>query len=192
MPECLCPNCQTLFKASSSIFGENYHCTNCEFEFKLDVIHLARFQLPQTIHISLLNSEGTPFTNFSVPIMIEYGFRLPPLKSNSFGEVTVTRELFLKAQRDEISTGIMDHKGDYSLNRFVRIKVLGRTEASKLAEMRKNSGWSILDLEKELYGKMESLLSAYLPDGDVIPTSAMIDLLRVKDVVELALTVTIV
>lgn len=134
MPECICPNCQTLFKASSSVFGEKYRCANCGFEFNLDVVNLARFQLPKIIHIRLLNSEGTAFTKFSVPIMIEYGYHLPPLRSDSFGKVTVTQEMFLKAQQDEISSGIMDHKGDYSLNRFARIKVLGRSEASKLAE----------------------------------------------------------
>src|SRR5512144_1381896 len=143
MPECMCPSCKAFFSAPSSAFGEIYRCASCGSEFKLDTVHLARYKLPRIIHIQLQNADGAPFTRFAVPVMVAYGYHLPPLLSNRHGQVTITKEMFLKAERDEISTGIMDHKGDYYLNRFISIRILGKDQASKASNARANSPWHI-------------------------------------------------
>src|SRR5687767_14303487 len=108
MPQCICPSCKTFFSVSSSEFGEKYRCNSCGTDFVLDVIHLARYQLPDIIQIQLQNIDGTPFTRFPIPVMVDYGYKLPPLQSDSLGRVLIKREMFSKAQRDEVSTGIMD------------------------------------------------------------------------------------
>lgn len=185
MPECRCPNCKTYFLAPSSIFGFQYKCETCKSEFKLDIIHLARFQLPYKIRIQLRNSDGSSFTKFSVPVMIQYGFSLPPLLSDSLGRLLITREMFDKAQADEISTGLMDHKGDYSLVRYINISIPSINDAKKLSEQRANSGWPILSFEQELYGDMSNLLASYIPEEDIEPVSTKIDLSKENDAVEL-------
>jgi hypothetical protein len=189
MPECICPSCKTFFSAPSSIFGETYNCNSCGAEFKLDIVHLAHYELPSIIRIQLKNPNGTPFTRFSVPVMVNYGYRLPPLRSNSNGLVLITKEMFLKAQRDEISTGIMDYKGDYSLNRFIHIGILGHNESIAAANARSNSGWPILDFEKELYSDFGSLVAAYLLDENIAPADTNIDISQPKDIVELELII---
>jgi len=189
MPECICPSCKTFFSSPSSAFGEHYRCTSCGSEFRLDVAHLARYELPSIIRIQLQNADGTPFTRFVVPVMVEYGYGLPPLHSNLDGQVTITKEMFLKAKEDEISTGIMDHKGNYSLNRFIRIRILGKNQSIAASNARSNSPWHILPFEKELYGNMRSLAAAYIPDEDIIPAELNLDLSKVEDVVNLEMTV---
>jgi len=189
MPECICPSCKTLFSASSSEFGENYRCNSCGAEFALDVVHLAHYQLPNIIRIQLQNIDGTPFIRFSIPVIVDYGYKFPPLQSDSLGQVLIKREMFSKAQRDEISTGMMDYRGDYSLNRFIRIKVLGRSDAIEVSNARIKSGWPILDFEKELYTDMPSLIAAYVPIEDIVPVEANIDIAKEKDVVDLDLII---
>lgn len=189
MPECICPNCNTPFSASSSAFGENYRCSTCGFEFKLDTKHLAHYQLPNVIHIQLQDINEQPFTRFSVPVLVSYGYEFPPLRSNPEGQILITKEMFLKAQRDEVSTGIMDHKGDYSLNRFIQIKIPGRSEAVALANSRLGSQWPILDFEKELYNNIDSLGAAYVPEEDVVPVETVVDLSKTNGVVTLELIV---
>lgn len=189
MPECSCPSCKAYFSVPSSAFGENYHCASCGSDFRLDIVHLARYKLPSIIHIQLKNADGTPFTHFAVPVMIAYGYHLPPLLSNRHGQIKVTKEMFLKAEQDEISTGIMDHKGDYSLNRFIGIRILGKNQASEASNARSNSPWHILPFEKELYGNMRTLVAAYLPEEDIIPVAKIVDLSKSRDIVNLDITV---
>jgi hypothetical protein len=163
MPDCTCPICGQPFTVPSSLFGVKYRCSACGSEYLLDIKHPARYELPSIIRIQFHDSRGDPFAEFRVPVMVEYGYHLPPLLSNSQGQTIITREMFRKAQRDEISTGIMDHKDDFALNRFVRIKVPARMEAIKVAEARSGSGWPILDFEKELYGNLPPLLQPMCP-----------------------------
>jgi hypothetical protein len=191
MPECICPSCNTFFSAPSSAFGERYHCASCGTEFKLDVVHLARYRLPNLIRLQLENTDGTPFTRFAVPVMVEYGYRLPPLRTNAHGQIMITKQMFLKAQYDEISTGIMDHKGDYSLTRYIRIRILGKNEADARSKARSNSPYPILSLEKELYGDMRSLAAAYIPEEDILPIEIDVDLSKANDVVNLEMPVSL-
>lgn len=189
MPQCMCPNCKTTFSVRSSEFGENHQCISCGYEFKLDVIHLAHYQLPNVIRIQLYDVERNPFTRFSVPVMVNYGYEFPPLRSNKDGQIIITKEMFMKAQRDEISTGIMDYRGDYSLNRFIHIKLLDRGQSFVASNSRKHSQWQILDFEKELYGNMRSLVAAYLPEKDIVPTETSIDLAKASDEINLDIMV---
>jgi hypothetical protein len=189
MPQCMCPNCKTPFSARSSEFGEIHRCTSCGFEFKLDVVHLARYQLPNTIRIQLREVDGNPFTRFSVPILVSYGYRLPPLRSNQQGQILITKEMFRKSQQDEVSTGIMDHRGDDSLNRFIHIKVPEQSEAVKISTARSGSPWPILDFEQELYGDMDTLAAAYIPEENIVPVEISVDLSQAKDIVDLELEI---
>jgi hypothetical protein len=188
MPQCMCPNCKTPFSARSSEFGENHRCAACGFEFKLDVAHLARYQLPNTIRIQLRDVQGNPFTQSSVAVFVSYGYRLPPLRSDQHGQVLLTKEMFEKAWQDEVSTGLMDHRGgDYSLNRFIHVKVPERNEASKLSNARAGSGWPILAFERELYGDMASLVAAYIPEENIVPVELNIDLSKANEIVDVEL-----
>ena len=185
MPDCQCPNCRSYFKASSYEFGLQRQCEICGFEFKLDIDHLARYNLPSLIRIQLVSVDGAPFTKFSVPVLIQYGYSLPPIQSNLTGQLLVTREMFSKAHEDHISTGTMDHKGDYSLKRYIEIYVPSRNDAITISKQRDNSGWPILSFEQELYSDMPSLLAAYIPKEEIEPVSTKIDLFNKKDTVEL-------
>lgn len=57
-----------------------------------------------------------------VEVVAHYGYKNGPLYTNKEGKVVFTQESFKKAEEDEINSGLMDHKGKYSLNRFVSIK----------------------------------------------------------------------
>jgi hypothetical protein len=150
---------------------------------------LARFQLPNIIHIQLLTPEGVPFTQIPVPLMIKYGYQLPPLWTNSSGQLRVKRKMFSKAEHDEISTGLMDHRGTYELNRYIQCRVLSQADARAAAEARVGSGWPILSFEKELYGDLTTLFDAYIPTKSISPVDSTIDLAEGRDVVRLALTI---
>ena len=189
MPQCMCPNCKTPFSTRSSEFGEQHRCASCGFEFKLEVAHLAHYQLPSTIRIQLRDGEGNPFTRSSIPVLVSYGYQLPPLRSDPQGQVLITKEMFMKAQHDEVSTGIMDHHGDYSLNRFVHIKVLEQSEASKISNARSSSGWPILNFEQELYGDLATLAAAYLPEERIAPVEISVDLSQVNEMVDVELKI---
>ena len=189
MPECLCPICKTSFAAPSAAFGKLYRCDSCGSEYMLDVEHLARYELPTAIHIQFRDRQGEPFTKFPFSVIIDYGYRLPPLRPNGQGQLLITKKMFLGAERDEILTGIMDHKGDYALSRFIRIRVPGLREALELSKARSSSPWPILDFEKELWGDMPSLIAAYIPSQDVVPMESTVDLAQHSDLVSLELVV---
>jgi hypothetical protein len=97
--------------------------------------------------------------------------------------------MFSKAERDHISTGIMDHRGDYSLNRYVRCRVLSQSDALAAATARVKSGWPILDFERELYGDLDTLGDAYIPIEDIYGIESAIDLGESKDEVNWDLTI---
>jgi hypothetical protein len=185
----MCPNCKTPFSARSAEFGEKHRCASCSFEFKLDVVHLVRYQLPNTIRVQLRDVQGNPFTHSSVPVLVSYGYQLPPLRSDEHGQILITKEMFMKAWQDEVSTGLMDLRGDYSLNRFIHLKVPESSEASKLSKARSGSGWPILDFERELYGDMASLTAAYLPEDNLAPIEMSIDLSKANEIVDVELEI---
>ncbi len=189
MPQCRCPDCQTVFPVLSSAFGQRFRCDACGSEFVLDIVHLARYQLPNMIRIQLRKTDGTAFTEPSVPVIVDYGYQLPPLRSDSSGQVLITREMFSKAERDEISTGIMDHKGDYSLGRYIRVRILARSDAIAASKARATSGWPILDFERELYSDLNLLVAAYVSNEDIAPVEAIIDLSRGPSTVDLEITI---
>jgi hypothetical protein len=189
MPECICPVCGSPFSAPSSEFGRSQRCDVCGSEYELGIEHLARYELPAAIRVQLRDNHGEPFTKFAISVIVDYGYALPPLRPNSQGQVFVTKQMFLKAERDQMLTGIMDHKGDYSLNRFVRIRVPGQREALALSKARSSSGWPILHFEKELYGDMPSLIAAYIPSQDLTPIETTVDLAQRLDLVDLDVTI---
>ena len=189
MPYIRCPDCRTIFTVSASAFGQEFLCKSCSSKSLIDTDFLARFQLPEIIRIQLLTPEGTPFTSFPVPVMIDYGYQLPPLLTDSAGQLVISRDMFAKAQRDEISTGIMDHRGDYSLRRYILCKIPSESDARAASKARATSGWPILDFERELYGDFERLLDAYIPPSAVTRAESTIDLAEEKDVVNLGLII---
>ena len=73
MPQCRCPDCQTVFPVLSSAFGQRFRCDACGSEFVLDIGHLARYQLPNIIRIQLGKTDGTAFTESPVPMIVDYG-----------------------------------------------------------------------------------------------------------------------
>jgi hypothetical protein len=123
--------------------------------------------------------------------MVRYGYQLPQLLPDEKGRIVITKEMFLKAEQEEMTIGIMDHKGDYSLNRYVRIRVPGRSEALRMANARASSGWPILDFEKELYGSMQALISAYAPGEDIAPMGKMVDLARKLSAVDVEFIISV-
>jgi hypothetical protein len=158
--------------------------------FRLDTLHLARFTLPDAIRIRLRGEDGKPFQLLSLPVMVEYGYCLPPLLSNSQGEVLVTHEVFEKALRDHLGAGIMDARGaDYSLNRHVRIRVPSREEGLRAAKARQGSGWPLLPLEQAIHNDIESLIRAYVPACDVYHEEYLVDLADEKPYYDVILTV---
>ena len=192
MPQCKCPRCSTTFNCSSSRFGKTYCCRTCGFSFKLDVVHLARYRFPQIIEIHLVNEEGRPFTDFQVPVFIDYGYYVPPLLPDADGRIVITKEIMEQAKNDHRSTGIMDYKyDDYSLNRFIALSILGEKESSEKAKGRFQSGWPITSLEKQLYGEMKQVALAYGNYQGVRPLRMTIDLSEDRDIVTIDIPIII-
>jgi hypothetical protein len=190
MPQCLCSGCKSIFECSLSQFGELYRCPDCGFEFKPDTQNLAHYNLPDAIKIQLVSKEGAPFIDFSVPVMVDYGYYVPPILSDKTGRVVITGEVLFEAKREYISTGIMDYKyDDYSLNRFVIIRINDKKEASQISKKRLGSGWPISNLEKKLYHNMDKLAAAFIPLEDIVPVEKFIDLSQEKHPAELEITI---
>lgn len=121
MPECRCPKCYKLISVSSSDFGEPSVCMFCGFSYILDVKELAHFKLPNSIRIMLVDKNGKSACLSKATIEVEYGYKLPILQTSEKGTLIITKDIFEKAMSDEINSGLMDHKGDYSLNRYITI-----------------------------------------------------------------------
>jgi hypothetical protein len=154
--------------------------------------YLAHFELPDSIHIQLREASGEPFTRFSVPVIVQYGYELPPLRTDAQGQVLVTKEMFLSVQAEELGAGLMDNKGDYSLNRFVRIRIPNRSQALKMAAARASWGLPLYPSEKELYRNMRILTAAYVPSEDILPFMVLVDLLDRPSTVSLEPIVSVV
>jgi hypothetical protein len=121
MPECRCPKRHMLISVASSEFGMPFLCKFCGFSYTLDVGELAHFKLPNSIRIILIDKNGNSACLSKVTIEVEYGYKLPLLQTGEKGTLIITKDIFEKAMSDEINSGLMDHKGDYSLNRYVTI-----------------------------------------------------------------------
>lgn len=141
MINCRCPKCSEVHNAKSSHFGELATCPNCGLRHRLGTEHLAHFALPEIVAVSLKDQLAQSVQLPNVVISIEYGYSLPPLQTDRNGQLSITRDMFEKAEHDEVSTGLQDHKGDYSLNRYIRVAVLSPGELKHLAEARESSGW---------------------------------------------------
>ncbi len=157
----------------------------------LDSNQIAHFELPEEIRIEIVEADRRPWAGPSVPVLLRRGYSLPPLKTDDRGRLRVTKEAFQRAETDEVSTGLMDHRGDYSLVRYVEVSVPSTEQELAMATARRNSGWPILAFEKVIYGSLDRLLAAYVPPaaGRVMPTHAVVDLARNDKEVDLVLNV---
>jgi len=186
-----CPKCDKLFSPSQSDFGKEFKCASCGFNDILDTGHLARFKLPEKIVIKLTNKDNSPAQLVKVVVIVDYGYQLPPLTTDEEGVLIISNDMFEKARLDEISTGLMDHKGDYALNRFVKILLLTPGQLTNLGRKRKASNWSILSFEKELYGDMNNLISIYNNNNNskITPKKHIIDLDEDRKIYEIMINI---
>ena len=190
MATCRCPECEALFEAESSGFGQEHTCTHCGAAFSLDTAHLAHFTLPNAVRIRLVDRSGSPARIPDVAVVVSYGYTLPPLLTDNNGCLSVTSEMFDKAQAEAISTGLMD-RGDYSLARFITIDVLSADELAAMGHARSQSGWQVLPFEQELYGDLDGLCRVYVQNanGSVMPAKVQVDLAQAQDPVDVQLCV---
>ena len=170
-------------------FGKSSVCPSCHFVFTIDTEHLAQFELPEAIEIKVLDENELAISN--VIIFVSYGYFLPPLRTNENGFCTLTKEMFVKSEQDEISTGLMDHKGDYSLNRYIKIQVPTQTQISDYVMRRKNSGWSLLPFEAEYFQDFNSFAEICSHSNQFItePVTKRIDIENVNKSIQLTITV---
>ncbi len=186
--QCRCPNCRLVFDCSSADFGKSHTCSHCGYTWDLKPFHLVRYRLPKFITIRVFDDVGSPFRKFPVPVLVNYGFPLPPLLTDVAARVMVTTDMILKARNDALSTDIMG-KRDYAANRYIIVVVPDRAQGTELAKTRKSSGLSIRPYEKELYGDLYTLCAAYVPVEDVMPVKAFIDLATEETEINLPLTI---
>jgi hypothetical protein len=121
--------------------------------------------------------------------MVNYGYSLPPLCCDPSGQLLITKEMFLRAEQDERGTGLMDHHGDFALNRYVVLRIVSFEEAVEMARARLASGWPISAFEGDLYGTLETLGAAYAPTAKVKPSETKIDLADVPHQVSVTMTI---
>ena len=178
MPTCRCPHCGSVFEASSSSFAKDFECPTCARSFVLDIDHIARFEFPELLAIRVVESDGRDWQGPALPVLVRRGCRLPPLRSDGNGCVSVSREMYERATQEWVATDLMGAKGDYSCERFIEVQVPTISEGIAIASQRGKSGWPISPLEQSLYGDRESLLQAYaLPlEADVGSAQTTIDL----------------
>ncbi len=143
---------------------------------------MARFSLPARLKIQLLDSDGTPFTRFPVPVIVSYGYLFPPLLSDTLGQIVITKEMFAKAESDTRNADLMGTRwNEYSLARFVRVRILDRDQGLKMAQARSSSRWPISAYEKELYHTLPALLAAYVPQAEISGEEVLADLEPPRD-----------
>jgi hypothetical protein len=96
-----------------------------------------------------------------------------------------------RAAGDEASTGLMGHRGDYSLLRVIEIHVLSAEDGHRMADARRNSGWPILPFEKELHGTLQRLVAAFVPPNNarIATSTAVVDLEPARDEIAVAVPV---
>ena len=136
-------------------------------------------------------STGAALSLPNVVVLLERGYSLPPLVTDSCGSLAVTADMFEKALSDEVSTGLMDHKGDYSLNRYVTVSVPTSDALQAQRQGRERSGWPILEFESELYGDIGTMLELLTSNNNagLIPASVRVDLAEGRDVVDVCVCV---
>lgn len=191
MINCLCPECSELYSARSSDFGELITCLNCDCRYLLDTEHLAHFTLPERLTVFLKDQLGQSVQIPNVVVSVEYGYNIPPLQTDGNGRLIVSKDVFEKTEQDEMSSGLQDHKGDYSLNRYIRVAVLTPAELKHMAKARKAGGWPILEFEKELYASLRAMLEVlrHNNNSEVNPAHTLIDLHNQEDSVTVDLVV---
>src|SRR5262249_11166230 len=101
---------------------------------------------------------ASSWTGECVTVLLHRGVSLPPLLTAFDGTLVVTRELFQQAEEDALD---FTDRRDSSLVRYLRIVIPTKQGAEEMAERRRASGWSIMPLERRLYGTMNRLLEAY-------------------------------
>jgi hypothetical protein len=122
MPICRCPKCNSLFDAKASEFGGQRGCPECGVQLTLDTSLLARFNLPDVIHIQLIGQKSDVATR---RVDVKYGYPLGQFKTDDNGALTLTKAMIENAINDYVSRdGIMDHKyDDLSLHRYLLVVV---------------------------------------------------------------------
>ena len=123
-----CPKCKKLFPVTSSDFGNQSNCPHCNNNFLIDTEHLPHFNLPEKITIKSKSSNQK--------IIIKYGYKLET-KTNNNSITTITKKQLKEAEHEEIMSGLMDHKGDYSLNRYLKVESNNNSEIIDLEENKK-------------------------------------------------------
>jgi len=188
MIDCRCPKCGKLFEvASSADFGAPFTCVACGFRNTLDTGHLAHFRLPESILLQLVGKDGQPLEVSGVVLILEYGYQLPPLRTDEQGRVVVPERMFQEAQKDDVSRD----RGDYTLNRRIDVAVPTDEELRTIAGRRRSSGWGVSSLEEKMYGNMEGLVSAYVSNknSSIKPIKMTIDLEKATGIVDVSLKV---
>ena len=122
MPSCRCTSCEKLFDAKSSQFGSQVQCPTCGKKLSVDIDLLARFSLPDSIHVRLIG-EHREITNQA--IKVEYCYPLGPFNTDKHGILILTKPMIEEAIANYISIdGIMDHKYDeISCHRYINLFV---------------------------------------------------------------------
>ena len=191
MPTCRCPDCEKLFDVASSAFGTPYSCPSCGATSVLDVAYLAHFSLPDILRIQLVDVSHSPFQVPRIVVLVRYGYSLPPLATDAFGTLSVTADMFHKAEEDEVSTGIMDHMGDYSLNRYVSVTIPSPQVLRTIQKAREQSPWPILQFEAELHQDLPRMLNLLANNGNanVTPAQVQVDLAEAQSTVEISVCV---
>lgn len=171
-----CPECEMLLECPSTSFGNQLRCAACATVFMPDTAHLAKFTLPDSLTVELRTSDGHLFTGHHIPVVAEYGYLLPPLLTSGEGRLELTKEMFQRAEKEQLDAGLMDRKGDYSLNRYVRLRIMSGDEGREAGRLRLASGWPPTDFEKAFYGSIESLADAYVSEVKVKASETRVDL----------------
>lgn len=174
MPDFRCHRCRQLLRG---VPGAEASCPACGSVFTLGAEHLARFQLPPAVNVSLRWSDGRPWTGRQPLFVRRGGLELPPVPLNRNGAATITEEMFHKAARDDAEANMMSQR-DYDLARYIEVTVLSRSEGRKRANARRASGWPASAFEVELWGSLDCMLDAYAPSDaqEVRSVIAVIDL----------------
>jgi hypothetical protein len=140
MATCRCPKCGYVFTAKSSDFGQRFDCPSCRHSAELEVDHVARFDLPERIHIEIQEEDGSQWAGPPMPVLLRRGYWLPPLRTDENGRLDVTREMIERAEQDEVSTGLMDHRGNYAMVPQMEMHVPSMAEGLTMAAERRVNG----------------------------------------------------
>lgn len=132
---CRCPGCKALFEAGSGDFGNEFQCARCSWKALLDVEHLAKFSLPEEICVQMAVG-GRELAIAGKSVVADYGYKIGPVLTDSTGKAFFNKSQFEKAQYDEIMSGLMDHKGNYSLSRYIRFSVDKKSVMLDLEEIK--------------------------------------------------------